>query len=83
MDPLHPHLEAIKHLSTGGDEEQVAVLAAKESHSQSGLGHVNLFDLLARLVEHGHAVAAGEIDVALNIDGHAFRTAISRRGVCW
>ena len=72
---LHPHLQSV-NIFARGDEEQVAVFAAEGDVRGPRLGHVDVFDLLPGLVEHGHA-AAGEIHVAFAIEGHAVRAKIA------
>src|SRR5262249_29610330 len=62
------HLEGVKALARR-DEEGLPVLAADADVRRPRLRDVDLLDLLARLVEDGHALAR-QVNVALLVDGH-------------
>ena len=69
---FHAHLQPIDVLARG-NEKQVAILAAESDVGRPRFRHVDVFDLLARLVEHGYA-PAGEINVAFVVECHAVGT---------
>src|SRR5262249_28329963 len=71
------HLQSIQTCARR-DEQCLAVLAAEADIGCPRLGHRDLLDLLARLVEHRHALAR-EVDVPFTVDGHAIGTQLAEQ----
>src|SRR5438132_13606254 len=59
---FHPHFQAVNALA-GGDEEEATILATESDIVGPGFRHVDVFDLLACLVEDGDA-APSQIHIA-------------------
>src|SRR4051794_34647840 len=69
LHAFYSRAEAVEAFA-GGDEQGLPVGAAEADVGGPAFGHFDLFDLLSGLIEDGHAIA-GEVEIALAVDGHA------------